>query len=315
MDIPAPDRFLDCVLYRAEKDIIISPLVMLLVVPGSLVFLLVFLIFIYLDWGVWFGLSDTGLYLTSLFLFMDVAFIMYVLVKSITLHIRGDITWMDALAEYAENKGKDASELRSILGELSSTRIRWFRLASFVIFLGSVLMMIISFFIFDFNDPYSAVSPFDVRTKVVLILAMAILCGTSFFGLIRVYRIDDIQCRFTEVFTRVMGDSRFSRPMESCIPLDMREALIAMVAIASSITLAIYIALEYVEGVKVPLIDSPWVYLLGFYFTSLFFYVLHILNRHIRIQWDYESELLNWMAVREGAKRVVRIPHKRRWTG
>lgn len=308
MEIPAKDRFLDCVLHRAWKDLSVNPLILLLIVPGSLAFTIYFLCLIYMEWGIWLKLSDGGEYLLSLFLSMDISFIAYVVMTSLTLHTERMIEWTGSLADYAEGDGRDASELRGLAEEMESQRIGRGRLLAFSIFMGMIAMMVLSFLIFDFGSHYED-NPFAIPERIILALAVADLIAVSLFGLFNIYRIDSLQCRFTDAFVGAMGDDRLSDPMVSNIGKRKLVTHIALAAAAAIAFVAVNMVLDCLEGqgIEVPRIQYTTM-ILGLYFTFLFFYVIFLLNKHIRTVWGYENHLVLWMAEREGAKRIVPVP-------
>lgn len=308
MDVPAKDRFLNCVMRRAGKDITVNPLILLFIVPGSLSFLSYFIYLIYESWGIWFKLSYEGEYLVSLFLSMDISFIAYILMTSLTLHTERVIEWVDSLTDYVEDNGKDASELRVLANEMASQRIRRGRLLAFVIFVGLVAMMVLSFFIWDITAIYSGNNPFEIPERAIVLLAVADICAVSLFGLFKVYRVDEIQCRFTDIFVGAMGDDWLSEPVVSNIGKNKLTVQIALVAMAAISFLLLNQVLDYIETLGTGQLHVPQItMILGLYFTFLFFYVIHIQNKHIRTVWTYEDNLINWMAGREGAKRIMAI--------
>lgn len=309
MDVPAKDKFLNCVMCRVGMDITINPLILLLIVPGSLSFLLYLVYLIHKAWGIWLSVSDAGEYLISLFLSMDISFIAYILMTSLALHIERVIVWVDSLTDYAVDNGKDASELRVLANDMALQRIRRGRLLAFAIFVGIVSMMVLSFFIWDFTSSTDVINPFEIPERAILLLAVADLCAVSLFGLFKVYRVDGIQCRFTEIFVGAMGDDKLSEPMVSNIGKNKLAVQIVLVLMAVILFLILNQVMNYIEGsmgIK-PLHIPQITMIIGLYFTLLFFYVIHIQNKHIRTVGKYEDSLIKWMAGREGAKRIVAI--------
>ncbi len=308
MGIPASDRFLDCVLNRAGKDVSLNPLILLLIIPGSVSFYLLLLYRIYLDWGIWGSISDSGEYLLTLFLSMDAAFIAYTLITSLTLHTSRNVEWTNALSDYTKENGKDSTQLRALADDMASLRMKNERLVSFLIFAGMVTMMILSFFIFDFDTYYGDYNPFEVPEAIILWIAVLDLSIITVFSLFKVYKVDEIQSRFTVCFAEAMDDEKLTEPMDTHIGEHKRETQIALVmaAIISSVALQLFFGYLRDVNIGVPHI-STWIILPGFYFSFLFFYVTHILNKHIRHLWRYENRLLAWMAMREGATGVQRV--------
>ena len=307
MGIPAADRFLDCVLHRAGKDISISPFVLLLIVPGSLAFVAFVVIRLYIDTGMWFVLSQAGQYLVALFFSMDVGAITYTLMTSFRLHIGRNIEWTNALADYAEEKGKDPSEIREIEQEMGLQRVKWARMLSFIVFASTVAMMVLSFFTLDFRSGEGD-NKFVAPEYAALALSLANIFISSLYGLYRVYQIDDIQCRFSTAFTDAMQDDEMPEPMSTVVGQNRLRVQLALLLGALVLAIALEITMRYLDTTNVPVSHvSPLIVFIVIYSTFLFFYVIHILNKHIARQWKYENKLLVWIAAREGATGVARI--------
>jgi hypothetical protein len=308
MGMSAEDRFLDCVLRRAGKDISINPLVLLLIIPGSLSFIVLLIIRLYIESGVWFGFSDAGEYLIALFFSMDAAFITYVLMKSIKLHTDRTIVWTDALCEFVEDNDKDSRELRLLADDVASQRIVWGRMVSFLIFAAMVAMMALSFFILDFRSG-SGDGQFKTPEIIVLGIAAANLCITSLFGVYKLNKIDDILCRFTELLKGTFDSKGFPEPMKPSTMKNKVEIQVALIVISLVLTTVLRFSIRYANGLgfNIPEVN-PILMVVGLYLSFLFFYVIHILNRHIRHLWEYENKLLAWMAIHVGADRIERIP-------
>ena len=304
--VQAADRFLDCVLRRAGRDISINPLVLLLIIPGSLSFVVLLIIRLYLDFGVWFGLSDAGEYLVSLFFSMDAAFITYVLMKSVKLHTDRAIVWTDSLSEFVEDNGKDSTELRMLAYEMASLRIVWGRMISFLIFVAMVAMMALSFFILDFRS--GSEGQFATPEMIVLLVAGVNLCGTSLFCHLRIFKVDAILCRFTATLSDLFDDKLMPEPLNTSIGEKNQITHIAMIVAAVVLTAVLEFSFGYLAdaGFDIPNI-SPLLIIVGLYFTFLFFYVIITLNKHIKCLWEYENKLLVWMANHVGAKRIDRV--------
>lgn len=311
MGDPAADRFLDCVLQRSKKDIFLSWPIMLLIIPGSLGFLFYLLYRMYSDYGIWLELSEAGEYLVALFMCMDVSFIAYTMMKSLTLHLSRDAEWIDSLSDYADHEGKDVSRLRPISDEMTEQVLNRARLVSYLAFLAMFLMMILSFFVFDMTDYVSDGNPFEIPEKVVLVIALFDLSATVVFALIKIYRVDDIQSRFTEEFVRVMGDERIAEPMDSGIGAHRLSYQAAFIITAVVLYLIQYYLVIYLDGEGITLPQqSPVIMIVGLYFTFLFFFVIRTMNRHIRAQEGYEIGLINAIAEREGASGIDRVPYE-----
>ena len=310
MGVPASDRFLNCVLRRAGMDITINRLVIVLIVPCSLTLVLYLAYLIYKDWGIWFGFSDPGEYLISLFFSIDMTFITYSVIKSVTLVIERGIIWTDSLTAYAEENGKDTSELQMLADEMRGQRTKRLRILSFLVFLAMISMMVISFFVFDFRHWSSSNHEiFRQATLVVLSIASVDMFVTGVFTLMKIRKVDYIQCWFTDAFRRTMDDDWMPKPMVTDIEKNKRVAHVILIIATVIGTVLGKIVLDYLLSLRVDVPDIPiWLMVIGLYFTFLFFYSIHVMNRHIRVLWKYENELLDWMSEREGAKKVVRVP-------
>jgi len=304
MGMPAADRFLNSVLQRSRTDFFMNPLVMLLIIPGSLSFIVYFIYLIYEHWGVWFHFSASGEYLIALFLSVDISYIAYMVMKSTQLHIERDIVWTDSLTEYAAGYGKGASRLREMSDGILAQRITWARAVAFVPLVALVLMMVLSFFILNFLDD----STFEIPELIVLFTAMGILSATTVFVHFKMYRVEDIQCRFTEEFKDVMDDEGITDTMvgkphghKFRIPI-----VLAIITVILYLLMVFAVDLLKEQNITVPQ-THPAIMIGGIYLTLMFFYCVHVLNRHLRDQWAYEDKLLERIAEREGATGVETV--------
>jgi hypothetical protein len=304
MGMPAADRFLNGVLQRSRTDILMNPLVMLLIIPGSLSFIVYYIYLIYEAWGIWFHFSANGEYLIALFLSVDISYIAYMMMKSTQLHIERDIVWTDSLTEYAAGYGMDASRLREMSDGILAQRITWARAVAFIPLVALGLMMVLSFFVLNFWDD----SSFEIPELIVLSTAMGILFATTAFVHFKMYRVGDIQCRFTEEFKDVMDDEGITDTMvgkphshKFRIPI-----VLAIIAVILYLLMVFAVDLLKEQGIIAPQ-THPAIIIGGIYLTLMFFYCVHVLNRHLRDQWAYEDKLLERIAEREGATGVETV--------
>ena len=306
MENEALDRFLNCVLQRSRKDRFLDPLVILLIIPGSLFMEGLIMLSIYLDWGVVPRLSVSGQFCLVMFLVMEVSFILYILMKSMTFHTRRDAVWTESLTEYAEGKGKDVSELRRLSDDMVSNVIERGSLVAFLAFLAISFFMLLIFFLIDFIRTPEDTLLLIENTFIIAVIAEALVI----FMLItlKMDRLDSTQCRFTVLFEELMGDEL----MAGCMYLkrrDLKKVQAVLLALSFLLFLTVIVTHDILEddGIVLYHTSSPIVLFLMIYSVLLFFYTVYVMNRHLRAQWGYESKLLAMISVHEGVKSVKRF--------
>lgn len=306
MEEAALDRFLNCVLQRSWKDRFLNPMVILLIIPGSLFLEGLVILCIYLDWGIIPRLSDAGQFCMVLFLVMEVAFILYILMKSISFHTRRDAVWTDSLTEYAEDKGKDASELRRLSEDMVSHTIEWGSIAAFLAFLAISFFMLLIFFLFDFYN--TSVDTLLLIESIFLIIVIAEALVICLLIVLKTDKLDSIQCRFTVLFEELMGDDLKAGGM-SLNKMDFKKGQAILLGLSVFLCLSVIVIHNLLEesGIVMYETSSPIVLFLIIYSVLLFFYTVYVMNRHLRAQWGYESKLLVMISAHEGVKSVKRF--------
>ena len=302
----ALDRFLNCVLQRSWKDRFLNPLVILLIIPGSLVMEGVIMLSIYLNWGIVPRLSVSGQFCLLLFLVMEVSFILYILMKSMTFHTRRDAVWTDSLTEYAEDKGKDTTELRRLSDDMVSNTIERGSLVAFLIFLAISFFMVLVFFLIDFIHASSnTLLPIESIFIIAVIAEAVVIC---LLIILKMDKLDSIQCRFTVLFEELMGDEMSVGGM-SLKSRDFKKVQAVLLAVSLFLSLSVMTIHYHLEGSGIVFYDtsSPIVLFLIIYSVLLFFYTVYVMNRHLRAQWGYESKLLATISMHEGVKSVKRV--------
>ena len=116
----AAERFLNCVIKRNESDLFVSVTVLVLVILGSPSYIILSMLRFQIETGYYY---DIGHYYTViLFMTMAAAFILFMIARSLNMHVIRDIDWMDSLTEYAESKGKDTGPLSGIGSGITASK-------------------------------------------------------------------------------------------------------------------------------------------------------------------------------------------------
>ena len=274
MAIPGADRFLNCVLNRSKRDIILKILVLLLVVLGTPIYMINGI----LSYQIMSGSFDLDQYfVVALFMCTIAAYIIYNIVKSLVQHRDRDIEWMSALIEYASYLDRDTQRLSEIRDELPGLVTRNYQRGAFVLFLAVAVLSIVQAAL-----DMSVVLDFDHLTILVILDTSFIFVTLGVVCLIvhdRISMIDVLQYRFTVIFTEMMNDrDHHLDPMPKVIwrSRPLRHMLLMIVT-------------------------------LGFYSIPYALWTVHQMNLHIKRQWEYERSVLEWMAVRDGAISVEKV--------
>ncbi len=273
------DRFLNNVVKRSYKDVMVNPLVLLLIFPGCFGFTIYVVWTLVESWHL-----PVSAFIAPATIFTAVGFVailalavVFYMVRAISLHHSRDTDWMYALLGYAAHNGKDVTELEELCDEMAGlVGKRYERFALVVFLLFSICFTFQGLFteiaISDYPEDITYSIANTIVASVIIIVAVTLL-----HNLAAIYMMDSIQCRFTKVFSELMSDDTEVVTMKATARIsDIKKHIILLV-----VTLGAYSAL------------------LGVMYV-------HTMNKHIRSQWDYEVRLLNWMSAREGAEGIVK---------
>ena len=273
------DRFLNNVVKRSYKDVIVNPLVLILIIPGCFGFPLYALWDLARTWhtSIFTFISPTIVYVAIGFTAILALGMAYILARSLNLHHSRDTDWMYALLGYAAYYGKDTSELEKMCDEMAGIvgrRYEYMTLAFFVLF---TFFFSMQNFFFDLEIVQYPKDLTYALTIIIIVSVVIILATTLIHNLAVIYLMDNLQCRFTELFSELMSDDTEVVTMKSTIRMyEIRTHLILLICT------------------------------LGVYSAVLCANFINTMNKHIRSQWDYEVRILNWMSAREGAEGIVR---------
>lgn len=270
MAIPGADRFLNCVLNRSKKDIILKILVLLLVVLGTPAYMLNGIVSYQLDTE--FDLSQY--FNVVLFMCVVAAYVMYNIVKSLVRHKERDVEWMSALIEYATYFGGDTQKLSEIRDDLSGLVTRNYQRGAFVLFVAITVAVVVQA-VLDmlWLIQFEQLGIFEVFDMVFIFVILSTICLIVHD---RISMIDVLQYRFTLVFSKMMNDDvHHLDPMPKVVWRS--KPLRHMILMCAT---------------------------LGFYSIPYALWTVHQMNLHIKRQWTYERKALEWMAARDGAVAV-----------
>ena len=271
------DRFLDNVLKRSYKDVLVSPLVFLLIIPGCFGVVAYVAWTVSTSWGISFVslISAGAIFVCAGFVAILALGIIYILARALITHHSRDVDWMCALLGYASNYGKDTSELEKTCDAMSGVCSRRYEFMTLAVF--SVFTIVFSFqgFYFDLSEQSDGL--LNNLSFLIVALVLVMMSVSMMHNIAVLYLMDDIQRRFTAVFSEVMSEDTELEVMRSDIRMyEIRTHLILLVA-----TLGLY----------APILGA-------IYIGSL--------KNHIRCQWEYEVKILKWMSKREVTNGIVK---------
>ena len=267
------DGFVDNVVRRSDWDTITKTSVITLVLVFPIVFALLFSFYVFYENPDIFLDSENSILVALVVSLVGECFLASLILFSLTArthrHLRRDMLWMDALMGYVDSKGGDSERLRSIRGGVND---RWWTvktLFSMCIWLSiAVILGAIGIFMFY------RVNVLDMDVLNVVYLSYALLLIQFIFTTGTTYRFpakhDDAQHRFT-------------KELQRCLPGIDQPAMGHEVRIGSRI---IHIILFVVT--------------LGLYSIPLLLLANHGMNKHIRNQWKYETDLMMKIIRNEG---------------
>lgn len=279
MEIPGADRFLNCVLNRSKRDMVLKILVLLLIVLGTPAYMINGI----LSFQIGIGEFYLDHYFTVvMFMSAIAAYIIYDIVKSLVQHKERDVEWMSALIEYASFFGKDTEGLSSIRDEIPGLVTRGYLKGAFLLFIAEAVWAIVQATLdMSFFLESEVIIVIEVIDTAFIFVMLSVVCLIVHD---RISIIDVLQSRFTAVFSELMDDgNRRLEPMPKAVwrskPLRHMFLMIAT---------------------------------LGFYSIPYSLWTVHQMNLHIKRQWAYERSVLEWMAARDGAISVEKVEKEKR---
>lgn len=279
MGIPGADRFLNCVLNRSGKDTVMKTVVLMLVALGTP---------IYMVYGITKFQVETEQFLPepyfSVVLLMGIiaAYLIYAIVRTMVQHLERDEEWMSSLIDYASCNGKDTLHLSEILRSMTGLANRNYERAAFYLFItvAVIYTMLAITYLFIYIEDHVLVI-LEVFTTASVLLILGVVSGIVHD---RMGMIDILQCRFTKEFSEMMCDG------EHYIGTMSKGKWVNNPLMHTILTLAT----------------------LGFYSVPFTLWTVHRMNLHIKVQWDYERSVLEWMASRDGAIDVTKVEKESR---
>ena len=267
------DRFTDNVIRRTDRDSSTSAYVVLLLLAFPPILAVAFGAFVVLGNREIFGTDDLTIPIVTALVgeCCITSFLLFSMNRTDRRHQSRDMEWMDSLIGYVKSKDGDTSEMERSRAKLRITGWRAKGVFSAAILTVNLLIlvalgasMLAGIDILDHN-----ITAFVIASYVLLLIQLVFTMGTT----IRFpYRHERAQCEFTEALSREMRAIGIQ-----CEP---------MVRATHRTFMVVHILLFVVT--------------LGLYSAVLLLLTTHRMNRHIRIQWKYEEELMRRIIEFEG---------------
>ncbi len=290
MDRPGTDRFLTCVVRRSERDSIIrigALILIMIVVPVFAILLTLDLLWVYNR----FIADPTDVIELPNFIIEHMddfvgahlmeytigTFILYLVFNTYLNHCKRDHEWMESLIEYVDSYGRDTSVMRRIRNEADVSRTRNVTKGFLIWFIIVLLLCMMQALFISLRD----MQP-DLAVMVINILILVTILQLSFTSIyiyIHIFRHTKLQHEFTESFKEQMSEE-FPK-LETIGELKQQAKLWQFVLLM--------------------------VVTLGFYSIISALWSIHLMNDHIRDEWEYEEMLLRSMAAHEGAIGVEKV--------
>ena len=270
MGIPGADRFLNCVLHRSDRDVVLSFVVTIIAVIGVPGLIVWELASIYLEYEV-VPHSIVEFYIYTLFMSILIAFFSFWLVFALHRHHERDVEWEASLTEYAEGQGKNTIAMEALTKEMDrivNPRVFWIALVLFVIIVISNLLQGI-FYLFMSDELVFILENFTIA---YVALSMSLI---DLYVLDRIQKIDSIQSRFTQSFS----DSMVNEAPVIVTMNERKKQHLWPHALLMAVTLGLY----------------------GLFFII---WVAHTMNDHIKKQWTYEREVVEWMMAKDNVDSI-----------
>lgn len=291
------DAFLTCVVRRSEKDSIIriGALILIMVVtPLMSILLTLDIIWVYNRF-----IADPSEVIELPTFLMDHmddfagahlmeytigTFLLYLIFKAYLNHNERDIVWMDSLITYVKSYGRDTEDLIPLRNKIHTEQIKRVT-RSFLIWFAFVLVvcMLQALFI-SLRDMQPHIA---VMTINIFILIMIIQLS---FTTIYIYRHISMHAKLQHVFTQL-----FTERMS-----DMFPDLGTMKAEDKAVPLWKFVV--------------PMILTLGLFSIFSTMWSIHLMNNHIRDQWEYEERLVRLIARQEKAIGVEMVRSDRKKT-
>ena len=240
------------------------------VIPGLMLLLLVILL--YIDRVT----NPDCLVALSIFMCLLISYIIYRMFRILHYHHVRDMIWMDSLTSYAESKGKDVSELRSIMNESEDSRSEHIlRILYCIAMVQGVVAVLEGLYVIQNTQSMGILSTTFTAFTIIILVETAFVSSYQF---VKIRRYDDIQCRFTVEFSELFKEDLGMMPMVTGITVRR---------------LWPHVVLMFAT--------------LGIYVVVFALWTIHTLNVHLSRQWTYEEELVRGIARLEGATGVIPV--------
>lgn len=277
MSTPGADRFLDCVLHRGGNDTVLLIAVMLFAIIGVPGFILYQIVPLIIDYGVKYAFEDFYVYL--LFTSILVALFTYCMVSSVVRHHRRDVVWMVSLTEYAEAQGKVTTTMEPLCWKMKSLVSPGFKRYLLISLVALMVVNIVQASLY--TRLYAVTAYLEIVIAAFIIINLGI---TDLYVMDRIQRIDSVQTSFTHEFCgSMLGEQPVLEEMNTGIRMrGLMPHIILMIAT------------------------------LGLYSLVLAVWSAHLMNVHIKAQWEYEEGVLRWMMAKDNLEsiRVIETPNR-----
>ncbi len=267
------DGFVDCVVKRSWKDSVLSTPVVLLALFIPLAISIVIVSYQYFIHSDIFDRRalELGVVMVMVVECGIASFILFTITRRSRNHLARDLDWMDSLIGYVESHGRDASDLRAIRKRAS--RGAWnarYAISAGIWILNVVYIVGIVLYIRLGADLYSDPVMELLLLSYIMLMVQYVFTFGSTTGF--PYRHDSLQCEFVREF-RARADSfgLYVDPLEPSVPKSH------------------------------PIVRAVlFVVTIGLFSIPLLLWCNHQMNKHIRTQWKFESDLVVSMIRFEG---------------
>lgn len=292
------DEFVNCVARRGDRDMFLKPslIIAAIVVPLILGLALAIMI-IWID-----ELYDDRdtlyevLLVTAVTAFVVelciISFMIYCVSRRNRNHLKRDMVWMNSLCDFVDFHGGNSDEMRHILKKSSRATNKFTAWLSMLVWMAYVVLLIVAGYLLivtDISDIEGVenleigILMLTVLLLVILLIDLMVTVGTT-LGFPS--RHDSLQAKFTKEFSAQCAKFRFEvKPMKHDVK--RRHQWIHLVLVV--ITLGLY-------GI---------VYLVV---------TCRDMNRHLRTQWAYETDLMERIVEFEGGTGIEATDEGKRGT-
>ncbi len=275
----AADDFVNCVVRRGDSDMMLKPSLIVLALFVPLVLGGLLAAFLVTDSDMTDDEVGEGLIIVLLMALVAemalVSFMVFCVSRRNRNHVKRDLVWMESLCDYVDFHGGDSDELRRMYRSASRSTNRFTAFISMVIWIALALFLVAVGAWFYFSDPADGIGTVAmvavslVPSLLLLLLQLFLTVGTV-VGLPSNH--DRLQAEFTAELKKQC--SRFG------LEIDAMEGTVGRTHTGVHLLLTVVTV--------------------GLYGFVCLVITCRRMNKHLRSQWDYETELADRIVKHEG---------------